>query len=354
MSNPMNQRPEVTEQDLFALYSLPNDANHYLIIQDTDELISLDNLGPESEGFAFHPFKQSKDLPAILIKNDQFFTNPYLVFKPKSELKRECVSKEIYLDQVTGFKNALNEKLQKLVLSRIKPIERLSGNLMNMFLSLKVRHPDAFIFIVHAPNIGCWIGASPELFIHATDIQYKTVALAGTKKYKANEVMRSWADKDKGEHKVVEKYIEHLLSEEGIGFQKNGPFDKVAGNAVHLCTEYFFNKQIDLKKLCDLLHPTPAVCGLPKIDAMEIIQKTEQHSRRYYAGYLGPVNLNKVTSLYVNLRSMEIAEKMYYLYIGGGIMPDSNPEHEWEETELKATTMQSVIEKMYLYADVIK
>ena len=50
---------------------------------------------------------------------------------------------------------------------------------------------------------------------------------------------------------------------------------------------------------------------------------------------------------------MEVSDDAFYLYLGGGITEDSVVENEWNETELKSSTLQSIIEKMYLYVDVI-
>ncbi len=91
------------------------------------------------------------------------------------------------------------------------------------------------------------------------------------------------------------------------------------------------------------LHPTPAVCGLPKERALELIYKTEMHNREYYAGYCGPINYQGKTDLFVNLRCMKILPDKLALYIGGGLTAKSDPEKEWEETVLKANTLLSVI-----------
>ena len=99
-----------------------------------------------------------------------------------------------------------------------------------------------------------------------------------------------------------------------------------------------------LGELIKRLHPTPAVCGLSKIDAYNLIERAEIHDRRYYTGYLGPWGLDNKKQLFVNLRCAEINDKHMYLYVGGGLTGDSVPEKEWEETLQKAKTLMSVIE----------
>jgi isochorismate synthase len=86
------------------------------------------------------------------------------------------------------------------------------------------------------------------------------------------------------------------------------------------------------------LHPTPAVCGIPKENAKEMIREFEKHRRGDYTGYFGPVKTGDV-SLFVNLRSAFVNNNKMFLFIGGGITADSKPEKEWDETELKAKTL---------------
>jgi len=89
------------------------------------------------------------------------------------------------------------------------------------------------------------------------------------------------------------------------------------------------------------LHPTPAVCGLPKDKSLELILQTEKHNREYYAGYCGPINYQNKTDLFVNLRCMKILEDQLALFVGGGLTKDSVPTKEWDETVLKAKTLLS-------------
>jgi isochorismate synthase len=96
------------------------------------------------------------------------------------------------------------------------------------------------------------------------------------------------------------------------------------------------------------LHPTPAVCGLPKEDSKKFIIENENYDRSYYTGYLGELNTRSVNNelssdLYVNLRSMQIENENAYVYIGCGITKDSDPEKEWEESVNKSMTMKRVL-----------
>ena len=87
------------------------------------------------------------------------------------------------------------------------------------------------------------------------------------------------------------------------------------------------------------LHPTPAVCGLPRAAAQRAILTDEASPRRYYAGFSGPLGIEGETRLYVSLRCMEFTPSLATLYAGGGIMPESVEQEEWEETQRKLQTM---------------
>ena len=118
-----------------------------------------------------------------------------------------------------------------------------------------------------------------------------------------------------------------------------------AANLVHLRSDFTFSLP-DNHHLGDLLmalHPTPAVCGLPKREAFDFIVRNEHTPRRYYSGFMGPLNMNDATHLYVSLRCMNIDGETYHLYAGGGLLKDSVEEQEWLETEAKMQTMRELL-----------
>jgi isochorismate synthase len=99
--------------------------------------------------------------------------------------------------------------------------------------------------------------------------------------------------------------------------------------------------------MLSLLHPTSAVCGTPKEAAIDWIKQAEAHDREFYSGYLGPVNLNDEIYLFVNLRTVKVRKETNgysaTYYAGCGITEDSDPEKEWEETEMKCQTLQRIL-----------
>jgi len=143
---------------------------------------------------------------------------------------------------------------------------------------------------------------------------------------------------------IVEQFKTIRLRE----FSETGPSSSRAGNMIHLKTEY----TVDIKNgyfpelgtvMLHLLHPTSAVCGMPKFSALRFIAANEHLNREFYSGFLGPVNMDGVSRLYVNLRCMQILQKHAVLYAGAGITHDSIPEKEWDETTLKCQTLLDVM-----------
>jgi isochorismate synthase len=92
------------------------------------------------------------------------------------------------------------------------------------------------------------------------------------------------------------------------------------------------------------LHPTSAVCGMPKQEALSFILEKEGYNRAFYSGFLGPVHLQGQSNLFVNLRCMQLQKTSAILYVGAGITQDSIPCAEWDETVLKSKTLLSVLE----------
>ncbi len=91
------------------------------------------------------------------------------------------------------------------------------------------------------------------------------------------------------------------------------------------------------------LHPTPAVCGVPKEKGYEVIQEIEAYNRAYYTGFLGPWNLDAKLDLFVNLRCLQYFTDHAVLYAGGGITSASDAEKEWQETENKMRSITRIL-----------
>lgn len=244
-------------------------------------------------------------------------------------------------------------EFQKVVPSRIFKIDLPEDfNIVSKFLKLSEIHPRAFISLLSIPGKGTWIGASPELLIKITDRKYfYTSAVAGTQS--GNDVDNlsevAWKQKEIEEQAFVSRYIINCFKKIRLReFEEIGPKTIKAGGLLHLRTDYIVDMEaVNFPELgsvmMKLLHPTSAVCGMPREAASSFLRKYEKFDREFYSGYLGPVNIDSEISLYVNLRCAKIALNAALLYAGAGVTRDSDPEKEWLETELKMNTIKTVL-----------
>jgi len=314
-------------------------------------------------GFLISPFLENGNNHSYLIQPDlNYISTDYINFKelkvlptiPRSDENFEngVTSRREFIHQVEEIINAIKEnKFEKAVLSRIKVVERkYRSKLTEIFHLLSSSYPNAFVYLLNV-NEQVWIGATPEPLICSDKNELETVSLAGTREYNdGNLNLHKWSQKEKVEQELVTHYIENTLSSLNINFlQKKGPYTNKAGNLIHLRTDFTIDiHQLNgrLGELIKELHPTSAVCGYPKKESMEFILNLENHNRRFYSGFLGPVNLDERLLLFVNLRCMQVMDDRLILHVGAGITADSVPEDEWDETEIKADTLLSIIHKV--------
>lgn len=218
------------------------------------------------------------------------------------------------------------------------------------FEALCDKYPHAFIFLFYTEKSGMWIGASPEPLASIEKSILHTVALAGTRPAGSNG---EWDVKNQDEQMMVTRYILHKLrlhdldpiADERCTFQA-GPVEHLL-TRIHASLPQDLSSQFNLSpQICNLLldmSPTPALCGYPKNEAMQIIGEAEDFDREYYGGFCGPILSDTDMHLFVNLRSACLFSDKAILFAGGGITQKSKPESEWKETEAKLSTLLSAI-----------
>ncbi len=281
--------------------------------------------------------------------NTQYQANiPYENLKVKNyDCQRdESMRKDTFLQLIQkGIQAIERERFEKVVLSRFRRVDLPKNfDAVSSFFRLCEYYPNAFISLVYLPNEGIWMGATPETLIHVDSKQiFRTISLAGTQvkslfKYPSEA---TWTQKEIAEQALVSRYIINCFKKIRLReFKEKGPHTVVAGDLLHLCTSFSVDmKEVNFPELgsvmLELLHPTSAICGMPKPAALDFINIYEQYNRKFFTGYLGPVNIHDDTHLFVNLRCMQIAYAHAFLYAGAGITIDSSPEKEWQEIATK-------------------
>jgi isochorismate synthase len=260
-------------------------------------------------------------------------------------------------DEFTGIvRHAIdfirNTGIAKVVVSRTAALPLPAGfDPATAFATLCERYPHAFVSLVAIPGVGTWLGATPEVLLTLDDRGLTTMALAGTQRRPTDRPLGSvqWGRKETVEQEMVSAYIRNFFASAGaLNIQESGPHTVAAGSVVHLQTLF----RVDLpeterltlaNRVLNELHPTSAVCGMPKHQALAFILAHEGYDRSFYSGFLGPVHIQGTSSLYVNLRCMQLGTTHAHLYVGAGITADSDPAAEWRETALKAETMLAVL-----------
>jgi isochorismate synthase len=207
-----------------------------------------------------------------------------------------------------------------------------------------------FIALVETEKSGCWLTATPEILLDGEGQNWRTIALAGTMKLEGDQLNGEgeslrWSTKNIQEQRIVATYIMECLEQFTGEIREEGPRTVRAANLVHLRSDFTFSLSDNQHLGCLLhtLHPTPAVCGLPKREAFQFIVKNEHTPRRYYSGFMGPLDPQD-THLFVSLRCMNIDGDICHLFAGGGLLKDSTEEQEWAETEAKMETMRRILD----------
>ena len=358
----------------FVVYRLPNKQNFHLMIGSSIQPVEDENLAEVDSGFLFSTYE-----------GEHYFINNGIHYASgKMELKFDpSWPIEIPLDELTHTNNAWQpyagsnntqgttsteyisyvkkciDKIHKSELIKVVPSRtKIVGlakvqNLDKLFLKLCDTYENAFVSILSTTKFGTWIGASPETLIEVnSDGIFRTMSLAGTQPYTTDQPLHAlpWTQKEIEEQAMVSRYIINRFKEIRLReFEEVGPRTVSAGNLAHLCSTF----RVDTKAtgfpdlgsvMLKLLHPTSAVCGMPKPLAQTLLALIEKHERKLYSGYLGPVNMAEGSYIYVNLRCMEVQQDKAVLYAGAGVTAYSNPEDEWQETELKCNTLLNIIE----------
>ena len=224
--------------------------------------------------------------------------------------------------------------LPKLVISRPIAKEISSINLEETYQLLCKKYPNTLCYLLISDE-EIWIGATPEILgkFNKKTHEFFTMSLAGTL-----PINEEWSEKEIEEQKPVTHYISEILKKYVTlsEVEESETYNHISGNIKHLRTD--FTAKIEdnrLEELIEELHPTPAVCGIPKEFCKEKIIEIEQYNREFYAGYI-KIETEEEIYYFVNLRCAKIYKNQVIAFAGGGITALSSPEKEWRETELKS------------------
>lgn len=242
-------------------------------------------------------------------------------------------------------------RLRKVVLARTAsasvevPLTLALKRLLNQY-------PENFTFAFRRGN-QVFIGSTPERLVRVDEGCVRVDCLAGTTargrtteedERLATALLQS--SKNRREHQaVVDAIVENVASLVQDIDIASTPRVKVLANVQHLYTPLVatIGDGTDVLDLAQQLHPTPAVAGVPQSLALDYIERSEPVDRGWYAGPIGFVDTAGNGVFAVALRSAFVVGAAATLYAGNGIMSDSDPLSEWQETELKLQPMREAL-----------
>ena len=370
----------INHQYSFATWRLPNTNTSYLLIDlNSDRPKQFNPIEDLHDSFIINSYDANHPPQPHVLSGDIIIKDlngdPEIIISPKVSAKEiEKLSRDLAektdlnqrkseaptsyeKDFVANVNQAIDEirkgTVHKIVISRFEEFSlEADFSLKKCLDNLQSSYPNAFCYLTFTDEFGLWMGASPERLISIENQRiFKTESLAGTQYLPEIDSLSNvaWTQKEIEEQAMVSRYIIGCLKKIRLReFEESGPKTVRAGKLVHLKTEY----KVDMVEtnmpdlgsiMLELLHPTSAVCGTPFEEAKEFIEQHEGYDRSLYSGFLGPVNFNNSTNLFVNLRCMQLYQNKARLYAGAGITEDSIPEKEYQETVNKMRTLRDLL-----------
>jgi menaquinone-specific isochorismate synthase len=242
--------------------------------------------------------------------------------------------------------------LQKVVLARKESIfMEKNVNSFSIFSNLKNKSENSYLFFFQPNPHETFLGASPETLFIKNKTKIISESIAGTRKRGENSLQDSEFEnsliksaKELKEFYFVKDIIESIFKQICIKYSISKTSICKTKWVQHLHAKLIgeLKNNLSIKELLHFFHPTPAVGGVPKNQALEFIHQHEKFDRSYYAAPIGRVS--KLNSEFaVGIRSCYIKKNRIDVFAGAGIIDSSNPKNEWEELKSKASWIYEVI-----------
>ena len=244
-------------------------------------------------------------------------------------------------------------ELQKVVLSRVAEVRFPQRVVVDSALDyLAQKYPDTYRFMFEPRAYHAFYGATPELLASVQGKQIQTMALAGSiKRGKSPEEDEAYADelfnsaKDRYEHELVIEGVRAKLEPltETLNIGTTGILRLSNIQHIHTPIAGTLKNNDGVIPVVEALHPTPALGGSPRELAMQLIGEYEPVPRGWYAAPVGWIDRNMNGQFGVAIRSAVAQDKRVWLYAGAGIVADSIPQKEWDETGWKFQPMLNAL-----------
>ena len=315
---------------------------HYIVNCYSDEKITN-----YQKRFLDIKFKIEK-LKYLTIKNNYSFSK--ISNKQKKPKVKSNISKKYFKNIVLKAKEYIkNGDIFQVVLSQ-RFETKLKKSPIEIYKKLRITNPSPFMYFFNFDDFQI-IGASPEILVRLRNNTVTIRPIAGTRPRGKNVIMDNFYKKDllKDKKELAEHLMLLDLGRNDVGKVSKVNSVKVTENfkiekyshVMHIVSNVVgtFNKKNS--KIDTLLSGFPAgtVSGAPKIRAMEIIDELEKTKRKIYAGGIGYFSSNGDFDTCIALRTALAKKNKFYIQAGAGIVADSVPEKEYQETVNKAKAL---------------
>ena len=283
-------------------------------------------------------------------------SNNYLKQKitSKNIKVKSNTSKSKFLNMVNKAKNyiKIGDIFQVVLSQRFEA--KLSKSPLDIYKKLRVTNPSPFMYFFNFSDFQI-IGASPEILVRLRDNKITVRPIAGTRPRGKNTKEDIFFAKDLLKDK--KELSEHLMLLD-LGRNDAGKVSKINtvkvtesftiekySHVMHIVSNVvgIYNKQYSKFKSLLAGFPAGTVSGAPKIRAMEIIDELESSKRKVYAGGIGYFSANGEFDTCIALRTAVAKNNKFYVQAGAGIVADSKPIKEFEETVNKAKALLNAL-----------
>ncbi|MGW8264781.1 MAG: isochorismate synthase [Longimicrobiales bacterium] len=237
-------------------------------------------------------------------------------------------------------------EVSKVVLARVQTVSAEGGlEPVDVAMNLWQDNPGAHVFLFEPVPGHVFLGAAPETVTTVSDGRFRATAVAGSvsrgdseaqQKALARDLLRS--SKDRREHEMcVADMVQRLQAVSDAVTAQEAPHVLTLATIQHLETVIEADLRPDqtVLSVLETLHPTPAVCGLPRDLALDFLKREEQFKRGWYAGPVGWFDQDGNGVFVPALRSAVGHGAEWRLFAGAGIVAGSDPRREWDETRIK-------------------
>jgi isochorismate synthase len=272
----------------------------------------------------------------LVFKNNPSGTFPKFSFK---DTKSTSISNRVYLDWVKECILQIQQgSFSKLVAAQYQ-VEGIDSKILDwntLFQNLIDRLPNTFVYLFYLEN-ELWLGASPELVGMVEDSVFTTISLAGTRKEE------DFTAKEVEEQSIVSQFISSQFTEKNVNTEETTRI-LAFGSIQHLVNKYSYdvNDSFDFEKTIHVIHPSPALSGMPKEKSLDFILSNEPIQREFYSGLVS-LTIDEKKYSFATIRCARFSANQIRYYAGAGITMDSDPQAEWEETLLKMEVLKKAI-----------